>query len=174
MAGFLSVGNLSAPAAPVPVFGIREGESWLSLGLSLSFFITLATAVFMYFQVRASGLNGEMLAPVLGWVLLFSLTNSLSEEILFRLGMVGALYEVVSPASLMLISAVIFGLAHFGGMPGGMMGMFLAGLLGWLLMKSVLETHGIFWAWFIHFLQDVVIFSGLVLLNAKGTAPVAE
>jgi len=35
--------------------------------------------------------------------------------------------------------------------------------LGWLLAKSVIETNGIFWAWFIHFLQDIVIFSAFVL-----------
>ena len=34
-------------------------------------------------------------------------------------------------------------------------------------MKSIPETNGISWAWFIHFLQDIVIFSGLVLLNSK-------
>ncbi len=170
---FLSVGEISASAGPVPLFGIKEGESWLSLGLSLSFFITLITVVFMYFQVRAGGISMEPLMSLMGWVLLFSLTNSLCEELIFRVGIVGALYEVVSPESLMIISAVIFGLAHYSGMPGGMAGIFLAGVLGWLLMKSVLETHGIFWAWFIHFLQDVVIFSGLTLLSLKSSAAVA-
>ncbi len=169
MGRFLSVGNIGAPASPVPLFGIKEGESWLGLGLSLSFFITLITTVFMYLQVRASSISMEPLMPLVGWVLLFSLTNSLSEELIFRVGIVGALYEILSPASLMMISAVIFGLVHYGGMPNGMVGMFLAGVLGWLLMKSVLETNGLFWAWFIHFLQDVVIFSGLVLLNLKGS-----
>ncbi|HFD87630.1 MAG TPA: CPBP family intramembrane metalloprotease [Gammaproteobacteria bacterium] len=171
---FLFVGDIGASAGPVPLFGIKEGESWLSLGLSLSFFITLVTAAFMYFQVRAGGISMESLIPLIGWVLLFSLTNSLSEELIFRVGIVSALYDAVSPEYIMIISAVIFGLAHYGGMPSGLVGVFLAGLLGWLLMKSVLETQGIFWAWFIHFLQDVVIFSGLVLLNLKGgttTAP---
>lgn len=173
MAKFLSLGNISAPTSPVPIFGIKEGESWLSLGLSLSFFITLITALFMYFQVKASGINMGLLVPAIGWVLLFSFTNSLSEEIIFRLGMVGALHGVVTPEALMMISAVIFGLAHYSGMPSGMVGMFMAGLLGWLLMKSVLETHGIFWAWFIHFLQDIVIFSGLLLLKAKSNPAAA-
>lgn len=46
----------------------------------------------------------------------------------------------------------------------------MAGLLGWLLAKSVLETNGIFWVWGIHFLQDVVIFSAFVLAGARGSA----
>lgn len=49
----------------------------------------------------------------------------------------------------------------------GVIGILMAGVLGWLMMKSVMETQGIFWAWSIHFLQDVVIFSALILLNSK-------
>jgi hypothetical protein len=36
-----------------------------------------------------------------------------------------------------------------------------------LLAKSVVETNGIFWAWFIHFLQDIVIFSAFVMAAAN-------
>lgn len=43
----------------------------------------------------------------------------------------------------------------------------MAGLLSGLLAKSVVETNGIFWAWFIHFLQDVVIFSAFVMAAAN-------
>lgn len=43
----------------------------------------------------------------------------------------------------------------------------MAGLLGWLLAKSVVETNGIFWAWFIHFVQDIVIFSAFVMAAAN-------
>lgn len=63
-----------------------------------------------------------------------------------------------------LISALIFGSVHFFGVPGGVLGMIMAGFLGWLLARSVAETEGMAWAWFIHFLQDVIILSGLFLL----------
>jgi hypothetical protein len=33
-----------------------------------------------------------------------------------------------------------------------------------MLAKSIAETGGTFWAWFIHFLQDVIIFPGLFLV----------
>jgi len=39
----------------------------------------------------------------------------------------------------------------------------MAGFLGWLLARSVVDTRGMFWAWFLHFLQDVVIFTAGVL-----------
>lgn len=31
--------------------------------------------------------------------------------------------------------------------------------LGWLRAKAIVENHGMFWAWFIRVLQDVVLFS---------------
>jgi len=42
-------------------------------------------------------------------------------------------------------------------------GVILAAFLGWILGKSMLETRGLFWAWFIHFLQDVLIFAFLAI-----------
>lgn len=35
----------------------------------------------------------------------------------------------------------------------------MAGSLGWMLGMAMLETRGFFWAWIIHFIQDVLIFS---------------
>jgi hypothetical protein len=37
--------------------------------------------------------------------------------------------------------------------------------LGWLLARSVMDTRGMGWAWFIHFLQDVVIISVLLYMG---------
>ncbi len=54
--------------------------------------------------------------------------------------------------------AAFFGFAHYYGMPNGIVGVLMAGVLGWLLGKSMLETRGLFWAWFIHFCQDILIF----------------
>jgi len=39
------------------------------------------------------------------------------------------------------------------------------GKLGWLLAKSIAETERVFWAWCIHFTQDVIIFTGLFLVT---------
>lgn len=46
----------------------------------------------------------------------------------------------------------------------------LAGVLGYVLAKSVLETQGFFWAWIIHFFQDVVIFSSVYLMSGAKAA----
>ncbi|MDP2858419.1 MAG: hypothetical protein Q8P50_10635 [Bacillota bacterium] len=39
--------------------------------------------------------------------------------------------------------------------------MVIATALGWLLSKTMLETRGLFWSWYIHFCQDFLIFSFL-------------
>ncbi len=163
----LAPGNIAAPAKGVSWLGISEGESWLSLGTSLSFFITLATSTFIYLQFRKSGGGLRLVIPFIPWVLLFSITNSFSEEVVYRLGIVVPLVGSVDTAYILLISAAAFGAPHLRGMPNGIVGALMAGLLGWLLAKSVVETNGIFWAWFIHFLQDVVIFSAFVMAAAN-------
>ncbi len=160
---FLSVGNIAAPVGPVPWFGISINKTWIFAGVYLSFIITLGTLSFVCFQFRKLGASFGKVFPYVGWIVLFSLSNSFSEEAIFRLGIISPLTGVLDPDYLMLISAAIFGLVHFGGMPNGFVGVFMAGFLGWFLAKSVIETEGIFWAWFIHFLQDIVIYLSFAL-----------
>ena len=72
--------------------------------------------------------------------------------------------DLLSDRAIAMLSGALFGSIHFFGIPGGVTGVIVAVFLGWLLCKSILETKGIFWAWFIHFLQDVIIFSALLSL----------
>ncbi|MGD9753818.1 MAG: CPBP family glutamic-type intramembrane protease [Acidimicrobiia bacterium] len=67
-----------------------------------------------------------------------------------------------------LLSAVLFGLPHLRGLPSGAVGAVMAGVLGWLLCLSVLQTGGMLWAWSLHAVLDVVILS---LALAVGTPP---
>lgn len=85
----------------------------------------------------------------------------------YRLGIIVPLVGAVETMYILLISAATFGAPHLRGMPNGLVGALMAGLLGWLLAKSVVETNGIFWAWCIHFLQDMVIFSAFVMAAAN-------
>ncbi|MCG7983338.1 MAG: CPBP family intramembrane metalloprotease [Candidatus Thiodiazotropha lotti] len=165
----LSLGNISAPAKPVAWFGIGENRSWLFAGLYLSIIITLGTLTFVYFQFRHLKMSVSEVFPYVGWILLFSLTNSFSEEVIFRIGIISPSMGTIDASYIALISAAIFGLAHFSGMPHGLIGMFMAGFLGWFLAKSVMETHGIFWAWSIHLFQDVVIYIGFILSRISQT-----
>jgi hypothetical protein len=40
----------------------------------------------------------------------------------------------------------------------------MTGFLAFLLGKSMLETRGLAWPWFIHFVPDVVIFASYAVL----------
>lgn len=163
----LSIGNISASGEELKIFGIKKGDSWLKTGISLSVFISLATGIFMYFQLKGQSIDYSLLKTGLLWIILFSLTNSFAEEMIFRVGINGPLANLLAPNKIFLISAIIFGIAHFQGMPNGIIGIVLAGLLGYVLSKSIHETNGVFWAWFIHFLQDAIIIGSLYLLKSS-------
>jgi Type II CAAX prenyl endopeptidase Rce1-like len=80
--------------------------------------------------------------PMLPLVLLFSTTNALGEEITYRLALLEPAVGVVTSGHAMMMSAVYFGLAHFYGIPSGALGVVMAGFLGWLACRSVLDTKG--------------------------------
>jgi hypothetical protein len=73
------------------------------------------------------------------------------------------LVDVVGKQQALWLMAAYFGILHYYGIPYGIVGVVLAGFLGWVLGKSMLETRGMFWAWFLHFIQDVLIFSFLAI-----------
>jgi len=58
-------------------------------------------------------------------------------------------------------SAYFFGIAHYFGTPGGVLGGLLSIFMGWILGKGMVETRGLFWTWWIHFLSDIAIFTFL-------------
>ena len=68
-------------------------------------------------------------------------------------------------------SAVVFGLPHYFGTPSGIVGALIAGFLGWLLATSLVETQGLLIAWAIHFVQDVVIITSMILMSRKKATP---
>jgi|GEM_PF-1989662 len=149
----------------VGMIGIKptKNENWSHLGRNFAIIISTVTAVVIYFQlIKNNGVSIENILKVLPFSLIFALFNSFVEETITRLGVVVVLKNVLKDKTIALLSAMIFGTVHYWGNPGGIAGVLLAGFLGWLLAKSILEIKGIFWAWFIHFLQDVIIFSALL------------
>lgn len=93
------------------------------------------------------------------------MANSFSEEVSYRNALLNPLVDIVGRNQAILITAVLFGLAHYQGVPSGLLGIALSAILGFLLAKSMLDTKGMFWAWLIHFLQDILIFTYLMLIS---------
>jgi membrane protease YdiL (CAAX protease family) len=88
--------------------------------------------------------------------------NAFNEEMTYRASLLTGLQSAIGPRMALWNTAVFFGLAHYFGVPYGVVGVLMSTFLGWLLGKAMLETRGFFWAWLIHFVQDVLIFSFMV------------
>lgn len=160
-------GEISAPILPEPWMGIKpkETENWRHFGRNFAIIITAVTAFIVFFQVVKQGnVNWSNWFKYLHFIVLFSLVNSFVEEMITRFGVVVSLKGALSDKIIPFVSAAVFGIIHFWGTPGGIFGVLFAGFLGWFLSKSIIETRGIYWAWLIHFLQDVVIFSAMILI----------
>lgn len=166
---FMRRGNTHAPVVPVRLVGITPGprETWFQVGRNFAIVITGVTALAVLLPTVLGGaLDVDGLVGRLPFILLFALTNAIIEETIFRFSLVATLAGHVDPRTIALLSGAIFGAIHIFGVPGGPLGVVLAGFLGWLLAKSMLETRGVGWALAIHFLQDVVIFSAIFVSAA--------
>lgn len=165
---YFQKGNISADILPEPIIGIKPKptENWFHFGRNFAIIISGVTAIVIYFQlIKDSGISVGDILNVLPFSIVFALSNSFVEESITRLGVVVVLKDILNDRTIPLISALIFGTVHYWGNPGGFLGVIVAGFLGWLLAKSILETKGIFWAWLIHFLQDIIIFSALLTIK---------
>jgi hypothetical protein len=155
---YLVRGQLDAPIEPVRLLGFTRPEPWTRFGGMWAVFITLGTLTFLVIAGRPSSEALIAVIPLIPLILLLAAMNAFSEEVSFRASLLGTLREVIHPRQALWLTAVFFGLAHYYGIPYGIIGVLMSTFLGWMLSKSMLETRGFFWAWFIHFLQDIVIF----------------
>jgi membrane protease YdiL (CAAX protease family) len=162
---FLVTGQLDAPVEPVWWLGIHEGESWRTFGWIFAIAAAIIVAVPTLLSVRPSPDVFLRVVPLLPAIFLFAAINAFNEEIYFRTTLLSTLPQVIGKNQALLINAAFFGLAHYlYGSPPGAVGLLMTGFLAWLLGKSMLETKGFFWPWFIHFLPDVVIFFSYAII----------
>jgi hypothetical protein len=160
---YFSLGKINARAETEKIIGLypKEHENWIHIGLNFTVLISLVSGIVIFFQViRNNSVNHDNLAYI-PFIFLFALMNSFTEEMITRFGVVVALDEILPKKGICAISAFIFGSVHYFSTPGGILGVLLAGFLGWLLSKSIIETKGIFWSWVIHCVQDIIIYTGL-------------
>ena len=149
--------NAMVPDGYFVVFPTTEGTlvpNHLNFGLDLAFLV-IAGRPPLDIVVRA--------LPFLPVVLLGATLNAFYEEMTYKASYLSVLEGVVGKPQSLLLLAAYFGILHFYGIPYGIIGVVLAAFLGWVLGKSMLETRGLFWAWFLHFLQDVWIFAFLAI-----------
>jgi hypothetical protein len=156
---FLTRGRLDAPIKPVLWLGIREGESWRTFGWIFAVVASLLVAIPTLLVMHPTLETLLLALPLLPAALFFAAINAFNEEIYFRASLLSTLPEVIGSSQAMLITITMFGLAHYlYGSPPGVIGFLMTGFLAFLLGKSMLETRGFTWPWFIHFLPDAVVF----------------
>ncbi len=160
---YLAKGDIAAPAEPVRWMGIKQGDGWNKLGLILTICISLGTLAFLVIAGRPPLDIVIRALPFLPAILLAAALNAFYEEVTYKAALLSVLESPVGARQALYMVAVYFGIWHFYGIPYGVVGVLLATFLGWILAKSMQETRGLFWAWFIHFWQDVWIFSFLAI-----------
>ncbi len=81
--------------------------------------------------------------PLVPAALLFSALNAFLEEFRFRAAPLARLIPALGAGQALLVTSILFGIAHYYGHPSGLSGILLASLGGWLLGLSMLGTRGI-------------------------------
>ncbi|MFZ5882991.1 MAG: CPBP family intramembrane glutamic endopeptidase [Chloroflexota bacterium] len=160
---FLRMGDRHAPAEGVRWLGIEPGSPWDKVGRNFTFFISLGTLAFLMLAGSPPLDLVVRALPFLPAVLIAAALNAFNEEMTYKASFLSVLEDAVGRNQALWLMAAYFGIGHFYGVPYGVVGVLMAGFLGWFLGKSMLETRGLWWAWFIHFWQDVWIFSFLAI-----------
>ena len=160
---FLVKGDTNAPVEPVNWMGIKPGERWKQVGRNFSVILSLGTLTFLILAGRPPLDIALHALPFLPAILLAAMLNAFNEEMTYKASFLSVLEDVVGRRHALWLMAAYFGIGHFYGIPYGVIGVLMAGFLGWFLGKSMLETRGLGWAWFIHFWQDVLIFAFLAI-----------
>lgn len=160
---FLTRGNLKAPIQAVKVLGFPKSEPWTKFGLLWSFCIAAGLGVALYLGMKPSGSLFLKILPILPSIIFYAALNAFNEEMILRAPMLATLEPVCGSLNTLWMAAYFFGISHYFGVPSGIFGAIASIFMGWILSKAMLETRGLFWAWWIHLLSDIIIFSFLTM-----------
>jgi membrane protease YdiL (CAAX protease family) len=166
-AAFLTPGDLGVQASAIGWLRIpADTISWRRLAVLSGLAIALGTLLLTLLTVTGFALppNLDRLWPLLPLIVVLALGNSFAEGVVYRSGVIGPLAGVLPSRTVVLVSAAFFGVAHYYGAPSGAIGVAMSGVLGWFMARAMVDTRGFLAPWIIHFLQDVVIFSAILLL----------
>ena len=157
---FVAVGDLRASGG-MPFTESRV--SWVWIGIVATFLFAAPLAAQLTVTVHPDfGMAGKALAALPAAVA-FGVFNAAQEEFRFRAGFLATLVPAVGAPQAVLMTSALFAFGHWFGHPSGPVGVGMAFLAGFVLAKSMLDTRGSGWAWFMHAVQDVLIFSFLVM-----------
>jgi hypothetical protein len=141
--------------------------SWSQLGIVLTLAIGLVTCILVAPSLRSIANWSTFLRRCGVWTVALAAVNALSEELIYRGAVVAAAQGHLEPWQTALLSAALFSAAHIRGQASGAFVVAGSAIVGWCLAHAVLQTHGLFWAWCVHFTQDVVMFAAFFAETAN-------
>lgn len=156
---YLVKGDTDAQVQPSRLLGTKPGDRWPRTAGVFAAAFTLGTLAFLLLTRRppVDALVGA--AAYLPVGALIAGLNGFNEEWTLRGAPLSTLVEAVGRDQALLLTTLQFALGHYYGVPSGVAGVLLSGFLGWFLGKSIIETRGFAYAWVIHALPDLVIFT---------------
>jgi membrane protease YdiL (CAAX protease family) len=158
---YLTVGDVRATAEPTRLKIPHRPQPWTTFGRN---YAIISVGLLLFFLIPALQ---PSLANFSVGLLLFAFVcaamNSFAEEFLYRSALIPQILPLFGKGATLMLVPAWFGLAHYFGVPNGLTGVLLAGVGGWFFAKSMIETRGIAWAWFLHFLADFTVYLLLLL-----------
>jgi len=156
---FIAKGEIDAEVKPIK-FILTEPSNWKKFGFTFAVYLSLGTLIFLIVAGGIPSLDKLIsIIPIFPLIIIFAAINSFYEELGYRAALISVLEDKIGSKHSLYLSSLFFGLGHFYGVPYGVVGVLMATFLGYILGKSMLETRGFFWAFFIHMILDVLIFS---------------
>jgi membrane protease YdiL (CAAX protease family) len=161
---YLAVGDLKATAEATRLKIPHKPQPWTVFGRN---YAIISVGLLLFFLIPAVK---PSLANLSVGLVLFAVVcaamNSFAEEFLYRSALIPQVLPLFGKGATLMLVPAWFGLAHYFGVPNGLTGVLLAGVGGWFFAKSMIETQGIAWAWFLHFLADFTVYLLLLLAGS--------
>jgi len=159
---FLRWGSIKAKVEPEPLPTLDDGKTWRWVGIRWGAGIILITFLVLALQngtLWILGLELHTVLIVIPVILLMAAFNAFNEEFVFRAAPLSELREGVGKRQALFLMGAVFGISHFYGTPSGIPAVLMGVFLGWFLGKSMFETRGIGFAFTLHFILDVIVFT---------------
>jgi membrane protease YdiL (CAAX protease family) len=158
---FLVRGDPSAQVVPSRLVFMKENEtaSWPVLIRNVLVVLVISAVVVLGLQLQPNLKQIRKVLVYLPAIIIGAVINAFGEEYEFRSVYLARLLPVIGKQQSIFITSALFGLLHYFGNPGSIPGVLMAGYLGYISAKSMVETRGIIWAFLIHFIGDVIIYA---------------
>lgn len=149
-----------ARAEPIRLLGGRPLGPLRRFGLIFTLLILVGQYLMMILPLAPTTSAWRLFLPLLPLTLLRAASNGFNEEVIFRVAPMSPLVDVVGRSHAIWMAAVLFGLAHYiGGIPSGLPGIVLTGMLGLFFGKCLVDSKALFWPWLFHSVQDILPFT---------------